>query len=235
MEVILKQFTDLYICSDAIRQCHGTQDKTDTPKATPDGQWTTGDKDRSLIHRVGNKHKHGSTLEHLYYTFDISGISRALLQELARHRIASLTVKSSRYTLKELSHEEQFYDRNKSWNGPWTDDDFDFNRAEKYLVMTSDNLVNRASVMALDNLRTIIKKRIPNDDAKFCMPESYKTSLTWSLNARALQNFINLRTHDSALWEIRNLSNMVFETLPEEHKYLFEQFNHIENLENAES
>lgn len=40
--------------------------------------------------------------EHISYNFDISEVSRALLQELARHRISSFSVKSSRYTLGEL-------------------------------------------------------------------------------------------------------------------------------------
>lgn len=229
MQVILKQHSDLYICSDAIRQCHGTRGKSDTTQDQREFFQTTGDKDKDLILRIGNHAKHGSTLEHLYYSFDISGVSRALLQELARHRIASLTVKSSRYTLKELKNEEPFVDdiALDCLNSAF--------RADKYLVMTSSPEVNAASIRALEELRIIIKSGVSNDIAKFCMPECYKTSFTWSINARSLQNFINLRSKKDALWEIRNLANMIFETLPEEHKYLFEQFNHFENIENAES
>ena len=61
--------------------------------------------DVNRIERVANKFKHASTIEHLSYTFDIDGVSRALLQELARHRIASYSVKSTRYTLKELKND----------------------------------------------------------------------------------------------------------------------------------
>ncbi len=64
------------------------------------------DKDKELINRVGNKFKHSSTLEHLNYTFYIQGISRACLQEVARHRHTSPSVKSTRYTLKELKNDE---------------------------------------------------------------------------------------------------------------------------------
>lgn len=116
MKVELLHNTPLHIASTAIRTCWDSGDKSDTAtKGTynTSGIGTSsitivGEKDRELIHRVGNKYKHNSTLEHLNYTFYISGVSRALLQELARHRMASMSVKSTRYTIKELRDEEDF-------------------------------------------------------------------------------------------------------------------------------
>lgn len=112
MKITLNHYTPLLICADAIRTCWQSFDKSD------DG----GEKDKELIDRVGNKFKHASTLEHLVYNFYIEGVSRALLQELARHRMASLSVKSTRYTLKELKNEESFTCK-------------DLERASKYLVL----------------------------------------------------------------------------------------------------
>ena len=199
MTVTLLQNSSLEVCAHAIRTCWQSYDKSDCG----------GPKDLELIDRVGNKFKHASTLEHLSYTFFIEGISRALLQELARHRMASPSVKSTRYTLKELKDEAPFTTDDKS-------------RAEKYLVMTSSDLVNEMSIKALENLREVLQTKIGNDVAKYCLPESYKTSLTWTINARSLQNFIALRSSKSALWEIRDLANAIFDSLPEDHKYLFE-------------
>lgn len=199
MKVTLQHYTPLVICSDAIRTCWQSFDKSDNG----------GEKDRELIDRVGNKFKHASTLEHIVYNFYIEGISRALLQELARHRMASLSVKSTRYTLKELKDE-----------APFSTDDKD--RAEKYLTMTDIEMVDEMSIRALENLRTVLVAGISNDRAKYCLPESYKTELTWTINARSLQNFISLRSDKAALWEIRDLANMVFNTLPADHRYLFE-------------
>lgn len=53
-----------------------------------------GEEDLKLIERLRNDGHH-SVFEHIYYTFEIDGISRALLQELVRHRIASYSVKST--------------------------------------------------------------------------------------------------------------------------------------------
>ncbi|QOG12278.1 FAD-dependent thymidylate synthase [Arcobacter sp. FWKO B] len=194
MKVTLLNYTPLVICSNAIRTCWQSFDKSDNG----------GEADMALIDRVGNKFKHSSTLEHITYNFYIAGISRALLQELARHRMASLSVKSTRYTLKELKE----------------CDDIDY---DKFLVVTGNEAVDSASRMALDNLQRILQSGVGNDIAKYCLPESYKTELSWTINARSLQNFLSLRSSKAALWEIRNLSFAIYEELPAEHKYLFEK------------
>lgn len=199
MKITLLAHTDLKICSHAIRTCWQSFAKSDEG----------GTVDKELIDRVGNKFKHASTLEHLNYTFYIQGISRACLQELARHRHASLSVKSTRYTLKELRNEPEFRQN-------------DFERASKYLVLSEDERVDNASIAALENLRLILQTSISLDVAKYCLVESYKTELTWTVNARALQNFLHLRSTKSALWEIRNLANALFQALPDEHKFIFE-------------
>lgn len=209
MKVNLLHHTSLEVCATAIRTCWQSFDNSD------DG----GEKDLALIDRVGNKNKHSSTLEHLVYTFYISGVSRALLQEQSRHRLASPSVKSTRYTLKELKDEESFLG---GFNYIPTYSDVSWERAEKYLVFVGVEEVDFASVQALDKLRIMIAKGISNDKAKYCLPESFKTELTWTINARSLQNFLHLRSSKSALWEIRDLAKAIFDALPEDHKYLFE-------------
>ncbi|WP_228568354.1 FAD-dependent thymidylate synthase [Campylobacter sputorum] len=199
MNVKLLNFTPLWVCSNAIRTCWQSFDKGDNG----------GDKDKELIDRVGNKFKHASTLEHLHYNFYIKGISRACLQELARHRIASLSVKSTRYTLKELKNESEFKEN-------------DFQNASRYIVLTGNEIVDKASIKALENMRLLLGQNISLDIAKFALPECYKTELSWSVNARSLQNFISLRSSKSALWEIRNLAIAIFEAIPDEHKFIFE-------------
>ena len=222
MKVELLHHTPLHICSDAIRTCWNSFDKSDAITEEISCLYPVGDgpgiierreafkkcgpKDKELIDRVGNKYKHASTLEHLHYNFYVKGISRALLQELARHRIASLSVKSTRYTLKELKKETL---------------DSPIQLLDKYCVMTGNEIVDMYSLDALANVRNLLLDGVSNDKAKYCLPESFKTELTWSINARSLQNFLSLRSDKAALWEIRNLAVAVFDALPEDHKYLF--------------
>lgn len=220
MKVELLHNTPLHIASTAIRTCWQSQEKSDTTMVEGYTAQTgavkiveCGPNDRALIDRVGNKNKHSSTLEHLTYTFYISGVSRALLQELARHRMASPSVKSTRYTLKELKDEAPF----KFIDGALTIK----KRAAKYLVFTDNRDIDTYSVLALENVRKLLVSGYANDFVKYALPESYKTELTWTINARSLQNFLALRSSKAALWEIQDLAKAVYEALPEDHKYLF--------------
>lgn len=190
MKVTLLHHTPLDIADKAIGKCW------DKPK---------DECDVARIERVANKHKHSSTIEHVTYNFDIDGISRALLQELARHRMANLSVKSSRYTLKELKQYEL------------ASEDM---LIEKFLVKV-DPMVDSVNSSALRNVISALVNGMSNDKAKYILPEAYKTSLVWTCNARALQNFLTLRTNKAALWEIRKLAYEIYEQIPDDHKFLF--------------
>ena len=205
MKVKLLNYTPLEVADIAICKCYGNEPHSDSEKV------------KARINRVANVSKHASTIEHLYYNFDIDGISRACLQEVARHRIASYTVKSSRYTLQELKKEELL-----SYN----EDVLNLidSVVSKYCVLTSHDLVNAKIARQLVHLRSVLISGVPNDIAKYCMPEAYKTSLVMSINARSLQNFLELRTSKHALKEIQGLAKALFEAIPEEHKFLFKEY-----------
>lgn len=195
MIVKLLHNTPLSVADTAIGKCYDTGCKTDV----------TAMKER--INRVANVSKHSSTIEHLVYSFDIDGVSRALLQELARHRIASYSVKSTRYTLKELKKTT-------------TDE-----QLREFLVQDKLNLYTVGSgVQALQNVREMLLNNVPNDIVKYALPEAYKTSLVMTINARALQNFLELRTSKHALWEIQDLAYAMYDVLPDNHRFLFERF-----------
>jgi thymidylate synthase (FAD) len=193
MTVTLLHNTPLTVADMAIGKCWD--------KPTPDGEPCNINR----IIRVANKSKHASTIEHLSYSFDIDGVSRALLQELARHRIASYSVKSTRYTLKELEGHIGTYN--------------------EFLVSTGDEELDYLITRHLVEVQNFIEeKNLANDKLKYALPEAYKTSLVMTVNARSLQNFLALRTNKAALWEIRELAYEVFRQLPDDHKFLFEEF-----------
>lgn len=197
MEVKLLSNSPLEVADIAICKCYSNTPHTEDSKRV------------KRIGTVANQQKHASVIEHLVYSFDIDGISRACLQELARHRIASYTVKSSRYTLQELKE-------------VFNTDMFSSEMVKKFCILPTNSesevyyYGNALSAIAND-----LNAGVPNDIAKYKLPEAYKTSLVMTINGRALQNFLNLRTSKKALWEIQNLANAMFEILPENHKDLF--------------
>lgn len=153
-----------------------------------------------------------STSEHCVFNFFIQGISRLNLMELTRHRLASYSVKSTRYTLKELRNEPEFTIKDKE-------------RASKYINLTDNENVDECSIKALENVRRLVNNavnyNVTQDLIKYALPECYKTDLTFSINVRSLRNLLKLRTSKSAHFEIRNLAFKLYEALPEEFKFLF--------------
>ena len=190
MNVKLLNFTPLEVADIAICKCYGNEPHSDNEKV------------KARINRVANVSKHASTIEHLSYSFDIDGISRACLQELARHRVASYTVKSSRYTLQELKTAK--------------DEDI-----QNFCINVSDD-INSINDLQLMTIRKLLLLGMANDVAKYMLPEAYKTSLVMTINARALQNFLTLRSSKHALWEIQDLAKAMYEAIPNEHKFLFD-------------
>ena len=230
MTVKLLHNSPLWLASHAIRMSHDNHDKSDTTEAQMfpndyclddcymERNGEAGVKDKELISRVGNKLKHKSVLEQLVYWFDIDGISRGCLQELARHRTARLTVKSSRYTLKELRDNCSFY--NTSPVGL----DYRWDEVEKFCVLTGRIAVDKSIARALSALQNALDDGISNDISKYCLPEAFKTRLQWQIDGRNLQNFLELRTSKDALWEIQNLARAIYDALPTEHRYLYEEY-----------
>lgn len=201
-KVKLLSYTPLEVINTAIRTCWDSHDKSDN----------LGEKDLDLIKRVILQNKHESCGEHCVFNFFIQGISRLNLMELTRHRLASYSVKSTRYTLKELRNETEFTIKDKE-------------RASKYINLTDNNNVDECSIQALENVRRLVNNavnyNVTQDLIKYALPECYKTDLTFSINVRSLRNLLKLRTSKTAHFEIRNLAFKLYEALPEEFKFLF--------------
>lgn len=135
---------------------------------------------------------HLSVFEHINYTFSIQDVSRALLQELARHRHISLSVKSTRWALQKLKQ----------------DDVHDFQASmcacvSPHLKETRD-LIDASSAI-LNKIIELRKKGVPNDILKYFIPEGLNTGLIMTVNARELMHVFTLRTSKRALDEFRYL------------------------------
>ncbi len=149
---------------------------------------------------------HESVLEHINLTYSIKGISRALLQELARHRHISLSVESTRHTLKKnvetCEGVEDLYDAVPS----------------RYHYVLRDFLEFTSENTGLTS----------NDELKYFIPEFWPTNLVLTSNVRELRHILNLRTAPAALKEFRELARAMYEAVPEEFKYMLKDCVHKE-------
>ena len=184
MKVKLLNKPDMSIIIEATRTCYDSMSKSDN----------LGEKDLALLEKILDS-KHESVLEHMVFTFKITDISRACLQELARHRIASYSVKSTRYTLKELR-------------------DTPDNELEKFLIEDIESIVKSSAIDSLKKIKMMLNMSNPDmDKIKYALPECYKTELVWTINLRSLRNFLKLRLSLKAHQEIRKLATIVYSCL----------------------
>lgn len=147
---------------------------------------------------------HESILEHINLTFSIEGLSRACLQELARHRHISLSVESTRHTLRKHLESEQ-----------WVE-----NLADKLLPCQRDLLYYVSRLTQISDYT--------NDELKYYLPEFWPTNLIITLNIREFRHILKLRTAPAALKEFRTLARSMFYEVPEQFKYLLQDCVHDE-------
>lgn len=144
---------------------------------------------------------HESTLEHIKLSYRVKDLSRACLQELARHRHISLSVESTRHTLKEQI------------NSGKTNFAFPARMSKELQIVIFDYL---------HTLTNYVKdsSNVLNDDLKYAIPECICTNLVMSANIRELRHIIKVRTHPFALAEFQELARKIYEVVPDEFKYL---------------
>ena len=183
-----------------------------------------GKNNEDLLRRLVQKYKHESVIEHVNYTLKIKGASRGFLQQLVRHRIASYSVQSTRYTLKKLLKKDMKLVKELFAITGGKQEDEDRKRiVEKYCVVL-DCFTEEEYAGLFSSIFRVVRatEKHGNDVAKYFIPEAWRTELVWTVNARELRHFLNLRLKPDAHFEIRHVANLVVKVLPKEHLILFE-------------
>ena len=139
---------------------------------------------------------HLSPIEHACFTFGIEGVSRALLAQITRHRIASFSVQSQRYVNQSAKKGEFSYVVPPSIEALGEDAVQKFEEQMKTMQTWYDEWVE-----ALGNAG-----EKSNEDARFVLPNACETKMIVTMNARELLHFFALRCCNRAQWEIRELA-----------------------------
>ncbi len=138
---------------------------------------------------------HLSPIEHASFTFGIEGVSRALLAQITRHRIASFSVQSQRYVGQSSAGGEFNYII------PPAIEELGEECVKKYKAQMKQISGWYDEWSAL--LGTGEKS---NEDARFVLPNACETRMVLTMNARELMHFFSLRCCNRAQWEIRALA-----------------------------
>ncbi len=135
---------------------------------------------------------HESVLEHSSFTFGIEGVSRVLLAQLTRHRLASFSVQSQRY----VSYESGF-----GYIVPPKIRALGADAAAEY-----ERQMNQMHAWYCAWQEKLGAGEGSNEDARFVLPGACETRLMVTMNARELRHFFSLRMCSRAQWEIRALA-----------------------------
>lgn len=147
---------------------------------------------RAYVGRVMER-GHLSVAEHAVFTFAVEGVSRALLAQLTRHRIASFSVQSQRYV--SLA------------------DGFDYVIPPSVEALGEEE--KREFAREMEQMHAWYLRwqarlggagEAANQDARFVLPNACATRLVLTMNARELMHFFELRCCGRAQWEIRELA-----------------------------
>ena len=147
---------------------------------------------------------HLSPIEHASFTFGIEGVSRALLAQITRHRIASFSVKSQRYV--SASGEDTF-----NYVIPPAIEALGEEYAAKFRAQMDEIQGWYSEWQTL--LGGACEKS--NEDARFVLPNAAETKMIVTMNARELFNFFKLRCCNRAQWEIREVAWKMLELVLE--------------------
>lgn len=170
---------------------------------------------------------HQSPIEHVTFTFGIEGVSRALLAQITRHRIASYSVKSQRYvkegmfeyiTPPEIAENEkakELYIKTMEADQKAYDELAEILYEKHYADMVASGMEEKAASKAAE------KKAI--EDARFVLPNACETKMVVTMNARSLMNFFHHRCCTRAQWEIRDLADAMLELVKEVAPTLFKK------------
>ena len=184
----------------------------------------TDEKVASFVEMLGEI-GHESPIEHASFTFGIEGVSRSLLAQITRHRMASFSVKSQRYvregafeyvTPPEIAAEPEAL---KLYEEIMAEDQKRYDSIAEILKEKHKKEFIKAGKDEKTADRLAEKKAI--EDARFVLPNSCETQMVMTMNARSLHNFFRHRCCARAQWEIQEIANQMLALVSEVAPNLF--------------
>lgn len=179
-------------------------------------------KDEGLI-RFLIREKHASPFEHNLFRFHIR-CPIAVAREWMRHRWSSFNEHSLRYSQAI----DEFYvpDVPQVRTQTGKPGSYKFESMDEPVANEVRELMAEQYRSAWRAYEDMLQRGVARELARFVLPVGLYTEFYWSVNARALMNFVSLRNAETAMWEIGQYGEAVEEffsaCMPSTHKAFLE-------------
>jgi thymidylate synthase (FAD) len=154
------------------------------------------------------KNHHGTPFEHNFFRFHIK-TPIFVAREWFRHRIGSFNEFSMRYAIPDIDFyipEVDYFRTQVGKPGAYTFEPMNNDSGEiEYL----QRQIQESCVFAEQTYNQLIQNGVAKELARVVLPVNTYTEFYWSVNARALINFISLRNAPEAMREIRDFAEAV--------------------------
>ena len=171
--------------------------------------------DKSLINYL-IKHQHTSPFEMVEFKFHLK-MPIYIQRQWIRHRTASINEISGRYTELSFSSKDGYYhppelrkQSKSNKQGSYVDSDLcKTNKEVKEIWEKSKTQIDEQ----ISNYHKLIMLGVAKEQARMILPLSTFTEFYWKIDLHNLLNFIKLRTHDTAQYEIQLYALNILEIL----------------------
>lgn len=152
------------------------------------------------------RERHGTPFEHNAFRFHVK-CPVFVAREWFRHRIGSFNEFSARYSevpnemfVPELAEVREQYGKPGAYQ---------FKQADMATAIRTAEIITESNSLAYEAYAEMLALGVAKELARTVLPMGMFTQFYWTVNARALMNFLSLRTDENAQLDIRKYAEAV--------------------------
>jgi thymidylate synthase ThyX len=238
MEVKLEFKTSMRDLIEGFLFCTDKMDKIDdyVKELRFENTFSLTEKGKKLIKNnlVDTENPHMQLMNQVQIRLQIKDVTRAVLQEFARHRLGNeMTVKSTRYALHKIAEDKRIPDR-FFFNVEDNNNEV-YNIVGDYYYIPEDNFNSEVEFVDWINARfdellkikySKINYKLSNDHLKKYINEYMYCNINTVMSGTALKNFLRKRLDSVAWYQIRDLAIEIYKQIPGDWKPLFKVYKY---------
>lgn len=161
-------------------------------------------RDKKLVKYLWD-HKHGTPFEQAQFKFHVK-CPIFIARQWFRHRMGSFNELSGRYS----EMRDEFYVP-EVWRAQDTVNKQGSVEAPQLQHAALSKMLVDHHLQSFNLYQRLLTDGVAKELARFCLPVTLYTEFYWSVNARSLINFLELRCENHAQWETRQYADAIWE------------------------